>query len=84
MTTVGKSKHTQAKPVIDLSSHDGNAHALMGHARRLARRLGLDESAILAEMTSGDYETLVNVFKREFGRAVIFLEDDTPDMECTR
>ena len=57
--------------VIDLTGPDGNAFALMGYASRLARQLGLDAKQIVAEMRSGDYENLVNVFDSYFGDYVI-------------
>ena len=55
---------------IDLSGPDGNAFALMGHAKNLARQIGLDSGHILKEMQSGDYDNLVNVFDRYFGSVV--------------
>jgi len=56
--------------VIDLSGPDGNAFVLMGYATRYARDLGLDGKAITAEMRSGDYENLINVFDKYFGEYV--------------
>jgi hypothetical protein len=56
--------------VIDLSGPDGNAFVLMGYATRYARDLGLDGKAITAEMRSGDYENLLNVFDKYFGEYV--------------
>ena len=56
--------------VIDLSGPDGNAFVLMGYAIRYARDLGLDGKAITAEMRSGDYENLINVFDKYFGEYV--------------
>jgi hypothetical protein len=58
-------------PVIDLTGPDGNAFALMGYARRLAKQLGEDPNSILDEMMSGDYENLINVFEMYFGDFVI-------------
>ena len=57
------------KPEIDISGPDGNAFVIMGAAREFNRQLKLnkDMSAIVAEMTSGDYEHLLQVFDREFG-----------------
>ena len=57
----------QRERVIDLTGPDGNAMNLIVTARRWARTLGKDASAITAEMTSGDYDNLVAVFDREFG-----------------
>jgi hypothetical protein len=56
---------------IDLTGPQGNAFYLMGVARRNARVFGLDGDAILAEMQSGDYENLVQVFDNYFGEFVI-------------
>ena len=55
---------------IDLTGPQENAYYLMGTARNLARQLDKDTDAILAEMKSGDYEHLLEVFEREFGEYV--------------
>ena len=57
--------------IIDLTGPDGNAFALMGSAKRLAKWLGLDSDKILLEMRSGDYENLIKVFDKYFGDFVI-------------
>ena len=57
--------------VIDLAGPQGNAFYLMGFASKNARKFGLDSSVILAEMKSGDYENLVQVFDKYFGEYVI-------------
>ena len=56
--------------VIDLTGPDGNAFALMGYARNLSKQLGLDFNKIQTEMTSGDYENLIEVFEENFGEFV--------------
>lgn len=64
-----------SKPVIDLTGPDGNAFALLGMASRWGQQLGKPKSdvdAIIKEMTSGDYEHLLEVLDREFGEYVIF------------
>lgn len=69
-----KSKYHKIKtgPVeIDLTGPDGNAFALIGYARRLADQLGLDKNKIQAEMMSGNYENLINVFEKNFGEFVV-------------
>jgi hypothetical protein len=67
-----RKKQEQTGPVvIDLTGPDGNAFALMGYANRFAKQLGLDGKAITAEMMSGDYENLIEVFDRNFGDFVI-------------
>jgi hypothetical protein len=57
--------------VIDLTGPDGNAYVLIGIATRFAKQLGLDEEKIVAEMASGDYENLIEVFDSYFGDYVI-------------
>tara|TARA_R110000824_G_scaffold274553_4_gene463318 strand:- start:92 stop:313 length:222 start_codon:yes stop_codon:yes gene_type:complete len=56
--------------VIDLTGPDGNAFALMGYARNLSNQLDLDFNKIQTEMTSGDYENLIEVFEENFGEFV--------------
>ena len=57
--------------IIDLTGPDGNAFALLGIAVRLSKELGKDTAAIQKRMMSGDYETLLSVFREEFGDHVI-------------
>ena len=66
-----KKKERNGKIEIDLTGPNGNAFALMGYGKDLAHQLSKDWSSIQAEMMSGDYENLVNVFEREFGDFVI-------------
>ena len=55
---------------IDLTGPDGNAFALMGYANNFSNQLGLDFNKIQTEMTSGDYENLLEVFEENFGEFV--------------
>jgi len=58
---------------IDLTGPEGNAHVLMGYARRLGKQLGYDEDhieRIIDEMMLTDYEGLLYTFDREFGSFV--------------
>lgn len=55
---------------IDLTGPQGNAYVLLGIADDLAKQLGKDGDTIRAEMKSGDYEHLLQVFEREFGEYV--------------
>ena len=67
-----RKKQPQTGPiVIDLTGPDGNAFALMGYAKRFAKQLDLDSSKIINEMTSGDYEHLLEAFDNAFGEFVI-------------
>jgi hypothetical protein len=66
--TIKKKSELAARGIeIDLTGPDGNAFNLLGVARRLAKELDRDGEAIMAEMRSGDYEHLIEVFEREFG-----------------
>lgn len=56
---------------IDLTGPKGNAYYLMSVADDLAKQLSKDSGAILTEMKSGDYEHLLEVFEREFGKYVV-------------
>ena len=67
-----RSKQENKGPVIiDLTGPDGNAYVLLGYASSYAKQLGLPFDKIRDEMTSGDYENLVQVFDRYFGSFVI-------------
>jgi hypothetical protein len=67
-----RKKQERNEPIIiDLTGPDGNAFALMGYASNFARQLGIDKEPIIKEMMSGDYENLLQVFDRYFGKFVI-------------
>lgn len=69
-----REKQPQRGIVIDLTGPQGNAFYLLGVARDFCKQLDMTEKntqAILDEMTSGDYENLIQVFDREFGSVVI-------------
>ena len=55
---------------IDLTGPGGNAFALMGYAKNLARQLEIDSKPIIEDMMSGDYEHLLEVFEEHFGSVV--------------
>lgn len=65
------SKKKEKKLEIDLSGTQGNAYALLGCAKTLAKALNKDFDDIQKRMTSGDYENLLKVFEEEFGDWVI-------------
>lgn len=59
------------KRQIDLTGPEGNAYSLMGVAREWAKDLGKSPEeidAIIEDMKSSDYDHLLEVFDREFGR----------------
>jgi hypothetical protein len=69
---IKKEQHS-APLAIDLTGPEGNAYTLLGYAIRWCKQLGRDWVAITNEMTSKDYEHLVEVFDREFGEFVTLL-----------
>jgi hypothetical protein len=70
-----RKKNKQSGPiVIDLTGPQGNAYCLLGYANDFGKQLGWDPKKrgdINSEMISGDYENLIKVFDREFGKFVI-------------
>lgn len=66
-----RAKQEPKEIVIDLTGPQGNAFYLLGTARDLAVQLDLDWNYIYEEMTSSDYENLVEVFDHYFGDFVI-------------
>jgi hypothetical protein len=71
---IRKKENQPRSIVIDLTGPEGNAYALMAYATRFAQQLGWAQTEIdrvISEMTSGDYENLVQVFDYEFGDFVI-------------
>lgn len=69
-----KKKNGNLPIIVDLTGPQGNAFALMGMAQNLAKQLRWDGEKIqmlLDEMMSDDYENLLQVFDREFGKFVI-------------
>tara|TARA_R110000824_G_scaffold36287_4_gene112979 strand:+ start:1553 stop:1774 length:222 start_codon:yes stop_codon:yes gene_type:complete len=55
---------------IDLTGPDGNSFALLGYAKNLCKQLRMQYGPIADEMTSGDYEHLLEVFEKYFGSFV--------------
>jgi hypothetical protein len=66
-----REKAPQTEIVIDLTGPEGNAFVLLGYAKRFAKQLDIDFDEIQSEMTSGDYENLIEVFDSYFGDFVI-------------
>ena len=66
-----RDKQQPKEIVIDLTGPQGNAFYLLGTARDLAIQLDLDWNYVYEEMTSGDYENLIEVFDFYFGEFVI-------------
>ena len=71
---IRKKQERSGPIIIDLTGPDGNAFALMGIARNLAEQLDWERNKItmlINDMTSGDYEHLLEVFDLAFGKFVI-------------
>ena len=61
------------KRVIDLNGPDGNAFYLLGTAMNLCKQIGISSERteeILDEMKSSDYENLIKVFDKYFGKVI--------------
>ncbi len=74
MAIKSKYKRKNKKIEIDLTGPDGNAFVLLGYAKRIARKIGMngvEAKNIQTEMTNGDYEHLVETFDKYFGDYVI-------------
>jgi signal transduction histidine kinase len=72
-TTMIKSieEKRMGKVEIDLTGPDGNAFVLIGLASKWSKQLGLDSKKIQEELTSGDYDNLINTIEKYFGQSVI-------------
>jgi hypothetical protein len=65
------SKKPSTKIEIDLTGPQGNAFVLLGIAKDLCHKLDLDWNYVYSEMTSSDYENLVQVMDHYFGDFII-------------
>ena len=61
----------KTKIEIDLRGPEGNAFMLLGIVKDLANKLGKDWNLIHSEMTSSDYEWLLQVMDYHFGDFII-------------
>lgn len=72
-----RKKQSSNQMVIDLTGQDGNAFCLIGLANDLCKKfksegiLNYNFDNIYKQMTSGDYENLVQTFDKYFGSFVI-------------
>lgn len=58
------------KIIVTLATQ-GNAFYLMGLAKRISQKIGIEYNSILDKMMSGDYENLIRVFEENFSDFVI-------------
>jgi len=54
------------KPVLRLTGQDGNAFAILGKARRVARKNNMNWEKIQSEAISGDYDHLLQTMCKYF------------------
>jgi hypothetical protein len=67
-----KSKNQKRGIEVDLTGPEGNAFVLIGYARKWSKQLGLNPDEVEKEMTDGDYENLIGVMEKYFGKVVTF------------
>ena len=70
------------KMFIDIDGPNGNAFYLMTVARDFCKKLELDEDEILADMKTGDYLNLLNVFEENFGDFVVLQTENSEYLEA--
>jgi hypothetical protein len=69
MITNKRPKKTKIE--IDLLGPEGNAFALLGIAKDLCHKTGIEWEPVKNEMTSSDYEWLLQVMDHYFGDFII-------------
>jgi hypothetical protein len=69
MITSKRPKKTKIE--IDLMGPEGNAFALLGIAKDLCHKTGIEWEPVKNEMTSSDYEWLLQVMDYHFGDFII-------------
>lgn len=57
---------TTDKPELQLTGLDGNAFSILGNAKKVAEKNGLDWEEIKKEAMAGDYDNLLQVMMRHF------------------
>lgn len=67
-------KQPRTHITIDLSGPEGNAFALIGLAKRLAKQHGLDPEPIVNKMMSDDYANAVHTLNYHFGHCLVLIE----------
>lgn len=60
------------RELIDLTGPDGNANFLLMRARKLCKVENLDVDLVQAEMKAGDYDNLLAVMEKYFGKYIRF------------
>lgn len=73
--TIKKKQHSR-KMVLDLTGPQGNAFCVLGNIQKLMKQLGYtkeDQKTIMDNLTSGDYEHLIETADKHFGEYIDFL-----------
>ena len=68
-----KTKKPSHKIEIDITGPQGNAFCLLGYAANYGKQLGYSKKkieAMEADMKSKDYEHLIQVFDKHFGKVI--------------
>ena len=68
-----REKQPRSEIVIDITGPDGNAFYLLGTAMNLCKQIGISSERrdeILDEMKSSDYENLIQLFDKYFGKLI--------------
>lgn len=75
-------KQVQENIVIDLDGSQGNAFVLLAISNKLAKQCGLNPIALMDEMKSGDYISLLKVMDKYFGHFVQFETNNQEYLEA--
>ena len=73
MAIINKCDYNTREIVIDLTGPDGNTFVLLAYAKNFSKQLNIQYGPIADDMTSGDYEHLLEVFDKYFGSFVTLL-----------
>ena len=63
---------TTSKIQIDLTGPQGNAFFILAVCKNLSKQLGISFKQIRTEMTSSDYDNLIEVADKHFGDYIDF------------
>jgi hypothetical protein len=67
-----REKTLKSEVIVDLTGSEGNAYVLLAYAKQWSKELDINFDIVRSEMTSGDYENLLEVIDKYFGDFVIF------------
>jgi tRNA U54 and U55 pseudouridine synthase Pus10 len=70
----GKIARQKRKLELNLNTSEGTYFHLIAVIKKISEEIGLSkerEKEIIAEMISGDYEQMIQVIEREFGRYLL-------------